>query len=42
LPKSFSQIERVELDQPDQLRGLEEALLDTAQEDESVREEPRS
>jgi DNA recombination protein RmuC len=42
ITRRFSQIERVELDQPDQVRGLGQALLETAQDDESVHEEPRS
>ncbi|MEO8165025.1 MAG: DNA recombination protein RmuC [Betaproteobacteria bacterium] len=41
ITRRFSQIERVELDRPEQLRGLEEALLDAPQEDE-VDEEPQS
>ncbi|MBC8007108.1 MAG: DNA recombination protein RmuC [Prolixibacteraceae bacterium] len=42
ITRRFSQIERVELDQPDQIRSLEQALLDTAHEDEAGHEEPRS
>ena len=41
ITKRFSQIERVELDQPDQIRNLEQALLDVPQEEEAGREEPR-
>jgi DNA recombination protein RmuC len=41
ITKRFTQIERVELDQPDQLR-LQQALLDSPQEDEPGGEEPRS
>ena len=41
ITKRFSQIERVELDQPDQLRNLEQVLLDASQEEEAGREEPR-
>jgi DNA recombination protein RmuC len=39
ITKRFSQIERVELDKPDQLRTLEQDLLDAPQEDESPSEE---
>src|SRR5882724_1643548 len=42
ITKRFSQIERVELDQPGQLRALEETLLDAPHEDEVIHEEPRS
>ena len=42
ITKRFSQIERVELDQPNQIRDLEQALLDVSQEDEVSREEPQS
>jgi DNA recombination protein RmuC len=42
ITKRFSQIERVELDKPDQLRALEQDLLDAPQEDESPSEEPGS
>ena len=42
ITKRFSQIERVELDQPDQIRSLEQGLLDAPQEEEAGREEPRS
>mgnify|MGYP002813532788 FL=1 len=42
ITKRFSQIERVELDQPDQIRSLEQALLDAPQEDEAGGEESRS
>jgi len=35
ISKRFSQIERVELDQPGQVRGLGDALLDAAPEDEA-------
>jgi DNA recombination protein RmuC len=41
ITKRFSQIERVELDQPDQVRALEQAMLDAPQEDEAGGEEPR-
>jgi len=42
ITKRFSQIERVELDQPDHMRSLEQELLDAPQEDEAGHEEPRS
>ncbi len=42
ITKRFSQIERVELDQPGQIRDLEQGLLDAPQEEEADREEPRS
>jgi DNA recombination protein RmuC len=42
ITKRFSQIERVELDQPDQIRSLEQELLDAPQEEEAGRDEPRS
>jgi len=42
ITRRFSQIERVELDQPDQIRALEQAMLDGPQEDEASQEEPRS
>ncbi|HEX9451970.1 MAG TPA: DNA recombination protein RmuC, partial [Burkholderiales bacterium] len=42
ITRRFSQIERVELDQPDQVRALEQAMLDAPQEDEAGGEEPRS
>jgi DNA recombination protein RmuC len=42
ITKRFSQIERVELDQPGQIRDLEQGLLDAPQEEEAGREEPRS
>ena len=42
ITKRFSQIERVELDQPDHIRSLEQELLDAPQEEEAGREEPRS
>ena len=41
ITRRFTQIERVELDQPDQVRALEESLLDVALEDEAGGEEPR-
>jgi DNA recombination protein RmuC len=41
ITKRFSQIERVELDQPDQIRNLEQVLLDGPQEDDAGHEEPR-
>jgi DNA recombination protein RmuC len=41
ITRRFTQIERVELDQPDHVR-LEQALLDTAQDDEAGSEPPRS
>ena len=42
ITRRFTQIERVELDQPDQVRGLDPSLLDVAQEDEAADEELRS
>ncbi|MGQ0579732.1 MAG: DNA recombination protein RmuC [Betaproteobacteria bacterium] len=42
ISRRFSQIERVELDQLDQVREFERALLDSPQEDESESAEPRS
>jgi len=42
ITRRFVQIERVELDQPDQIRALERALLDAPQDDEpQIRLEPR-
>ncbi len=41
ITRRFSQIERVELDQPGALRNLEQALLDVSQEDD-VHREPQS
>jgi DNA recombination protein RmuC len=42
ITRRFVQIERVELDQPDQIRALESALLDAPQDDEpQIRLEPR-
>ena len=41
ITRRFVQIERVELDQPDQIRALERALLDSPQDDEpQIRLEP--
>lgn len=42
ITRRFTQIERVELDQPGQIRDLEQALLDAPQEDEAGGEEPRT
>ena len=42
ITRRFSQIERVELDQLEQLREFESALLDAPQEDESGKEENRT
>ncbi len=42
ISRRFSQIERVELDQPDQVREFERAMLDSPQEDESGSGETRS
>jgi DNA recombination protein RmuC len=42
ITRRFTQIERVELDQPDQVRSLDPSLLDIAQDDETGDEEPRS
>lgn len=42
LTRRFNRIERVELDQPGQVRSLEESLTDVSQEDEAGGEEPRS
>ncbi|MEK6209831.1 MAG: DNA recombination protein RmuC [Pseudomonadota bacterium] len=42
IARRFSQIERVELDQLEQVREFERALLDSPQEDESGTGEPRS
>jgi DNA recombination protein RmuC len=42
LTRRFGRIEAVELDQPGQIRDLEQALLDSSQEDEAGGEEPRS
>jgi DNA recombination protein RmuC len=41
ITKRFSQIERVELEQPGQIRSLEQGLLDGPQEEEADREESR-
>ena len=41
ITRRFTQIERVELDQPNQVRALDESLLDVALEDEAGGEEPR-
>ena len=42
LTRRFGRIEAVELDQPGQIRDLEQALLDAPQEDEAGGEEPRT
>jgi DNA recombination protein RmuC len=42
ISRRFSQIERVELDRPDQLRSLEDILPEPAQDDEGVPDEPRA
>ena len=42
ITRRFTQIERVELDQPDQLRNLDQALLDVEPADEPGGEEPRT
>jgi DNA recombination protein RmuC len=44
LTRRFGRIEKVELDQPDQIRDLQQSLLDVPQdqEEEAGREEPRS
>jgi DNA recombination protein RmuC len=42
LTRRFSRIERVELDQPGQVRSLEESLMDASRDDEAGHDEPRS
>ena len=42
ITRRFTQIERVELDRPDQIRSLEEVLLETAQDDEGAPDATRA
>lgn len=42
ITRRFTQIERVELDRPDQIRSLEEVLLETAQDDEGAPDDTRA
>lgn len=42
ITRRFTQIERVELDRPDQIRSLGDALLEPAQDDESAPDETRA
>ena len=42
ITRRFTQIERVELDQPDQIRSLDQSMLDVEPADEAGGEEPRT
>ena len=42
ITRRFTQIERVELDQPDQIRSLDQSMLDVEPADEAGSEEPRT